>query len=609
MENCQVCHNLNPPEAAFCLRCGSAVGASGQASPPSSPVDDATDQPLDLTGQTLGGGRYQVVQQLGVGGMGTVYRATDTRLRRDVALKVLHAELVAHPTAKRRMVQEAEALARIEHPNVVRMFDVFDEGPMLVMVLELITGGDLTAMVRPGGVGEPTATAVLRGVLAGLQAIHDGGLVHRDVKPANVLLSPQGVPKIVDLGIAQDAQAKEKTQLGARLGTPDYMSPEQVQGLRVDRRADVYAAGMVFYELLTGRKPYDATTDFDIAAAHVRVPPNMQALAGKASPTAQAVVAKALAKNPDDRFESTSAMAAALDAQITVPQREASGNAEPVLANKPAATQHRPRTPTAPQQAVRQVQPPKASSMGLIVGVVVAAVALAAVGVAVSSGGPSPSGSGMANPASGQSPSPTPSPSPSPAATEAAAAPAAPAAFVFIPAPGSCGWTGSYGTSWLYPGQTLSLSLANHGHAFTQLSATRMPRGTLAISGPTPVSIDSSARELLTAKTWAPGNGMEWVVAFWYGDSAGAAVTITRLKGQEATTREFPLPVQPVSDVLDGHYLRIKYEPDQRQDTCIVFAGTDNGEITSKMKSAGIKAKHTWALTLDGDVADLGGDW
>ena len=306
MAHCPKCQNLVAADAHACNRCGQLVDHQQQADvdePP--PVDD-------LTGQTFGGGRYLLAAQLGVGGMGAVYRATDIRLHRDVALKVLHAELVAHPTARRRMTQEARALARIEHPNVVRVIDVFDEGQMLVMVLEFVTGGDLSGEVQPGGMAEALVVPLMVGVLAGLEAVHQAGLVHRDMKPGNVLLTDKGVPKITDLGVARDAQAKDRTQLGAKLGTPEYMSPEQVQGLGIDARCDIYAAGIVLYELLTGEKPYDATTDFDIASAHVREPPNLARLQGKASPGVVAVITKALAKAPAERFGSAAEMGAAL---------------------------------------------------------------------------------------------------------------------------------------------------------------------------------------------------------------------------------------------------------------------------------------------------------
>ncbi|MFZ4579838.1 MAG: serine/threonine-protein kinase, partial [Myxococcota bacterium] len=296
-------------------RCAQRLGNSPDAErePPPTPMAEASfDEHAIPPGQLLGGGRYRVVQTLGGGGMGLVVRALDLRLKRDVAVKLLHSDLVAHPTARRRMTQEAEALARVEHPNVVRVLDVFDEGPQLALVLELVTGGDLSQRVGPGGIPAVDVVPLMVGVLSGLQAIHDAGLVHRDIKPGNILLSNTGVPKITDLGVARDSRARERTQLGAALGTLDYMSPEQVQSLTVDVRSDVYAAGMVLYELLTGHRPYNATTDFDIANAHVHVAPNLRALEGKAPPQLISVVAKALAKAPDDRFASAAAMAGAL---------------------------------------------------------------------------------------------------------------------------------------------------------------------------------------------------------------------------------------------------------------------------------------------------------
>lgn len=318
MNSCPSCHNLLDDGARKCSRCGHASSLE--------PDYDGVPQ-SDLTGRVVGNGRYEVKSLLGVGGMGAVYKALDTRLRREVAVKVLNAELFAHPTARRRMTQEAEALARIEHPNVVRVLDVFDEGPMLAMVLEFVTGGDLEAKVKPGGLPEAEVVSLMTGVLAGLEAIHEAGLVHRDMKPANVLLSGKGVPKITDLGVARDSQAKEKTRLGAALGTPEYMSPEQVQGFAVDARSDIYSCGIVMYELLTGRKPYYGTSEFEITSAHVRDPPDLAALEGKVSSGLISVVATALAKAPGDRFETAGAMSESL--------HEHPGRPEAVIAADP----------------------------------------------------------------------------------------------------------------------------------------------------------------------------------------------------------------------------------------------------------------------------------
>lgn len=342
MQLCPNCKNLVADDARFCGRCG-CDAQSATASDSGPPADE------DLTGQTMAGGRYQLRAQLGVGGMGAVYHATDLRLRRDVALKILHAELVAHPTARRRMTQEAQALARIEHPNVVRVFDVFDEGPKLAMALEFVTGGDLSARIVPGGLPESQVVPLMCAILAGLEAVHQAGLVHRDMKPGNVLLTDKGVPKVTDLGVARDAQAKERTSMGTALGTPEYMSPEQVQGLVVDARCDVYAAGIVLFELLTGQKPYNATSDFEIATAHVHTPPNLDLLRGRASDKCLAVVSKALAKRPDDRFASAQAMADELQrpsAPRAAPRATAAAPPSVVLT-----------APAVQAQVVREIQP------------------------------------------------------------------------------------------------------------------------------------------------------------------------------------------------------------------------------------------------------------
>ncbi len=397
--SCPHCQHVNPPASAFCGTCGSRMEAAAD--------------------QTMADGRYRVTSVLGEGGMGIVFRAYDTRLDREVALKALHASLVAHPTARARMTTEAKALARIEHPNVVRVLDVFDEGPMLVMVLEFVPGGDLEAKIRPGGLREAEVAPLMVGILAGLEAIHDAGLVHRDMKPGNVLVSGKGVPKITDLGIARDGQAKEKTRVGATLGTPEYMSPEQVKGIAVDARSDIYACGIVLYELLTGHKPYDATSEFDIISAHVREPPNLAALEGKVSSGWIAVVRKALAKAPAERFGSAKEMADALlrpskvravvsDIPLPLPDIEDDEPHDPtpkqliaLPARRPQAAQRHPgsqattnngsgsdepaATLAAHQQdlEIEESGPAPTSRRWLVMAAVTAAVVLATIGVVV----------------------------------------------------------------------------------------------------------------------------------------------------------------------------------------------------------------------------------
>jgi serine/threonine protein kinase len=298
-------------------------------------------------GYQLENGRYVVESLLGGGGMGNVYKAKDTRLNRVVALKVLHADLVSHPTARRRMTREAEALARVTHPNVVQIFDVFDHPPHLILVLDLIDGHELGVNLE-SGMAEDKALALMTQILSGMEAIHEANLVHRDIKPANILVSNKGKPMITDLGVAHDSTQRGQTKMGARLGTVEYMSPEQVQGTNVDVRSDIYSLGIVLFEMLAGSLPFKGNTDFDFMTAHVSHEPNLALLTGKASTHITAVITKALAKKPDDRWATAAEMNKALhDPKLTANVRESAAQApakEPAIA-KPIES---PALPAAP---------------------------------------------------------------------------------------------------------------------------------------------------------------------------------------------------------------------------------------------------------------------
>jgi serine/threonine-protein kinase len=294
----------------------------------------------------LASGRYRVEKTLGEGGMGVVFQAIDTRLGRKVAVKLLRPELLAHPTARTRMTTEANALARIEHPNVVRMLDVFDEGPALALVLELVTGGDLAQKIPPAGLPQAQVLPWMAGILAGVQAIHQAELVHRDIKPSNVLLTATGVPKITDLGVARDNSRERVTVLNARLGTYEYMSPECVQGAGVDARSDVYSCGVLMYEMLCGSPPFRGQ-DFEIAAAQVGQSADLSKLSVNASPSVIGVVARALAKEPARRWSSAQGMAEALLEAVQA-------QAGPLFASPPAfraVAEPRPARMESPRQS------------------------------------------------------------------------------------------------------------------------------------------------------------------------------------------------------------------------------------------------------------------
>ena len=296
MPRCSRCGHANPEDARFCGECAF-------------PVEDVPGPPPD---GTLGGGRYRIDAVIGEGDMGRVYRATDVSLQRTVAIKVLHPELVALPAARLRMLQEARVLACVEHPNVVPVRTAFEEGGAPAMELEFMPGGNLLNAIPDGGMTEQEAIRVIVCVLGGLQAMHDAGLVHRDVKPENVLLAADHTPKLNGLGLARDPSAQAISRAGTVPRPPEYMAPEQILCQPVDRRADLYAAGVMLCRMLTGKMPFSAVSDFEWRIAHVQHPPGLEAVRAKASAAVVAVIDKALAKAPEARWRTADEMVNAL---------------------------------------------------------------------------------------------------------------------------------------------------------------------------------------------------------------------------------------------------------------------------------------------------------
>jgi TolB-like protein/tetratricopeptide (TPR) repeat protein/predicted Ser/Thr protein kinase len=290
-----------------------------------------------MIGTTLG--HYRIVDKIGAGGMGEVYRAHDKRLDRDVAIKVLPEEFAADQERLNRFEREAKALAAMNHPNIAMVFglETGESGTgQSFLVMELLEGQPLRDLITKGGITTGKAVEYARSIADGLAAAHDKGITHRDLKPENVFLTNDGRIKILDFGLAKLALPEEHvttetptqtmdTAPGAMMGTIPYMAPEQVQGQPADHRSDIFALGVVLYEMLTGKRPFGGSTSVETAAAILKEDPEPISTTTTAVPPALAtVVGKCLEKRPEDRFSS------AHDLSLTLGALDSAASSPPV---------------------------------------------------------------------------------------------------------------------------------------------------------------------------------------------------------------------------------------------------------------------------------------
>ncbi|HEY8635557.1 MAG TPA: serine/threonine-protein kinase [Candidatus Dormibacteraeota bacterium] len=256
-------------------------------------------------------GKYRVKGELGRGGMGAVYLAEQPGLGREVAIKELILSPAADPTALMRFLQEAQVMARTSHPNLVQVHDLEQIGDANYIVLEFVKGRSLRDMINQGPVPLPQTFAVMHGVLQALDYAHRHAIVHRDMKPENVLLSDEGNVKVADFGIARltddSGAGSTATKTGTTVGTPQYMSPEQVASSKVDGRSDLYSAGIMFYELVVGQPPFTASEadgPFTLMAKHVQAPPKPPSVHKPGlDMRLEEVILKSLSKRPEERFQ------------------------------------------------------------------------------------------------------------------------------------------------------------------------------------------------------------------------------------------------------------------------------------------------------------------
>src|SRR5580704_6228532 len=258
--------------------------------------------------------RYEIQSPLGAGGMGEVYRATDTKLGRDVALKVLPAEMAQDPERLGRFRREAKTLAQLDHPNIVTIYSVEESNGVHFLTMQLVEGQPLDRLICAGGLPLDQIIEIASALGDALAAAHEKGIVHRDLKPANVMVSNEGRVKVLDFGLAKDIRAANlsdatmtsdsRTQVGVVMGTPAYMSPEQTSGRALDHRTDIFSLGVLLHEMATGRRPFEGSSSAELVSAILRdTPPSVTDIRPDLPNDLARIIRRCLEKDPRHRLQ------------------------------------------------------------------------------------------------------------------------------------------------------------------------------------------------------------------------------------------------------------------------------------------------------------------
>src|SRR6266851_1626099 len=325
---CPVCQADNPSSAATCEKCStpfplsdatisptdSGQKAGWSAATPVRPSSDAAAKGQLEPGSMLGE-RYEILQLLGQGGMGAVYKARDKELDRIVALKLIRSEFAKNPEILRRFKQELILARQVTHKNVIRIYDLGQADGIKFITMDFVEGRDLRKLLVEKGKFPPEQAArIMLQICRALEAAHTEGVIHRDLKPQNIMLDSGGRVYVMDFGIARSAYLPGMTQTGALIGTPEYMTPEQARGEKLTERSDIFSLGVIFYEILTGKAPYPADAPLATLWKRMQEPVTPPAQLEPSLPAAvNAIVVKALEIEPEKRFASAREMAGQLE--------------------------------------------------------------------------------------------------------------------------------------------------------------------------------------------------------------------------------------------------------------------------------------------------------
>ncbi|MFO7734246.1 MAG: serine/threonine-protein kinase [Candidatus Aminicenantes bacterium] len=300
---CSRCSHENPEDTRFCGRCGRELTGSGDSASSGTMTVQATARGLER-GTTFAR-RFEIIEEIGKGGMGTVYKAYDSKVREVVAIKLLKPEIASDLEVIERFRNEIKLARKVAHRHVCRMYDLDEEWLSIYISMEYVPGEDLKSFIRRSGhLNEAKALALARQIAEGLAEAHRMGVVHRDLKPQNVMIDREGNAKIMDFGIARSLHTRGATGSGVIIGTPEYMAPEQADAKDVDHRVDIYALGAILFEMVTGRLPFEGETPLSIVLKHKSEPPaDPKTLNAQISPALSGVILRCLEKSRDRRYQ------------------------------------------------------------------------------------------------------------------------------------------------------------------------------------------------------------------------------------------------------------------------------------------------------------------